>query len=250
MDLQADSVQGVLFLIPGQQQEDALKLWAHLFKDDGPDGFQRAGASPSLGSNAWGERWGYRVGISAQVGRIDLFLNQPPAVNVGVVSGPSRIIDVPTAAKRLSKIMKELTEHLKVVRLGLVLDLAKAVDRGSEGVELRRLLPEFPFPLNSTDIVLQFNSRRAFVAAPDIEMNRLCVWTMGQAGFMPNLFASGPNLFAQGPSMVVLSPFLSVKVDVNTAPEMHPSADCIQPMIDEMLRECLKISHEGMGAFV
>jgi hypothetical protein len=40
MDFQADSIQGVLFLAPGQRQEDALKLWGELFPNDSPDGFQ------------------------------------------------------------------------------------------------------------------------------------------------------------------------------------------------------------------
>ena len=93
MDFHADSVQGVLFLLPGHAQDDALKLWNHLFPGDSPDGFQRATVSPMLSSSASGVRDGFQTNINAQVGRVDIVLTQPP-IGISPQSGPPRIEDI------------------------------------------------------------------------------------------------------------------------------------------------------------
>ncbi len=241
MDLQADSVQGVLFLTPGQQQDDALKLWEHLFPGDSPDGFQRANPSPSLLSTALGERTGHRVMVNAQVGRIDIILNQSPAI-VDLSGSPPRIADVPAAARRMGELMKLMAGRLKVLRIALVLDLAKTVSPGVETAELLHFLPGYPFPKNVTDVSVQFNSRKTFESVPNIDMNRLCVWTTGQIGFIQ----SQP---VQGTGMMIMSPVVNVRVDVNSAPEARPPVDSVTPIIDEILAESLEIYAEGLKRF-
>jgi hypothetical protein len=236
MNLDADGIQGVLFLPPGQHQDDAIQVWGQLFPNDNPDGFQKASASPSLASTATGERDSYNVAINAQVGRIDIVLSSPPGSMVPT-SGPPRISDVRAAASHMAELMKRLVARIQAVRVALILDLAKTVARGSEGRELMNLLPGFPFPNNSTDIGVQFNSRRPFDAAPDIPMNRLCGWSSGQYGFIQSPQISSGAL--------IVSPFVGVKIDVNSAPEFRVPTEKLSSMIDDLLAEAVCIYSDG-----
>ncbi len=242
MDLQADNVQGVLFLTPGQAQDDAIKLWESLFPGDSPDAFQRANTSPSsiLVSTASGERSGHQVVVTANVGRIDITL-YPPQATIGSPV-PARIADVAGAAKHLASMLKLFTERLEVLRIALVLDLSKTVSPGGESAALLELLPEFPFPKNVLDVALQFNSRRPLTTVPDLEINRLCIWTTGHIGVTQIV----PG---RGHVMMRTSPFVGIKVDINTAPEAPPTSGASALIIDEMLAESLIIYHDGLKRF-
>jgi hypothetical protein len=237
MDLQADSVQGVLFLTPGQPQVDALKLWDRLFPGDSPDGFQRASPSPSLESSAAGERKGHRVAVSTQVGRIDLTITKA-GLNTPE-KGPPRVSDVLGAAERMAGLLKAMAKGNGVVRIALVVELGKTVPRGSEGKELLQLLKGFPFPANAMDIVVQFNSRTTSKVEPLVEINRLCTFSSGHAGFVTN----SPGV---GSGVVLMTYYVGLKIDVNTAPETRFSGHNVDSIVDNLLSESRSIYQNGL----
>lgn len=243
MDFAADSIQGVLFLSPSQHQDDALKLWDILFPNDPPDGFQRATpTSPALNSSAHGDRQGFQTTVNAQVGRIDLILAQSPQVQPSD-SGPPRIAEVHGAAIKAAEFLKRLARQLKAFRAAMVIDLSKTVQTGNEAAEIIGYLPGFPFPANVSDLGLQFNSRKSFQFSTDFEMNRMCTWSSGQVGFV-----KGPNM--QPSSMVVLTPYVGLKIDVNSAPQLPLPFDKIPTAIDELTTEALAIESEGVTRLI
>jgi hypothetical protein len=241
MDFQADSIQGVLFLAPGQRQEDALKLWGELFPNDSPDGFQRFNNSPALNSSAHGDRQGFQINVNAQVGRIDVILAHSPQA-LPSDAGPPRIADVPAATAKVVELLKRLAANLKVIRTAVVLELAKTVARGGEAVEILNNLPGYPLPENVTDVNIQFNSRKSFAFDAEREMNRLCAWSSGQVGFIMN-----PQL--QGRNLMMMTPFVGLKIDVNSVPQTPLSADVINQALDELAAEAVAIAAEGVARF-
>lgn len=237
MDFQANSIKGALFFVPGQPQGDALKLWGELFPGDSPDGFRRVTAtSPALNSSAYGDRQGFQTTIDVQVGRVDVVIahSRPP---LSTESGPPRIADVAAGIAKVVDLLKRLSATTKVIRTGIVLELAKTVMAGDESSEILKNLPDYPFPANASDVNLQFNSRRGFNFSPDFQMNRLCTWTSGQMGFVVNS------------QIRDLAPFVSFMIDVNSAPQMHLPLDIVNNAIDELLSEALAIAAEGIGRF-
>lgn len=239
MEFQADSIQGVLFFVPGQPQGDALKLWGELFPGDSPDGFQRVTTSPALNSSAHGDRQGFQTTVNSQVGRVDIVIAHSPQP-LPAEAGPPRIADVPAGVAKVVDLLKKLSATTKVFRAAIVLDLAKTVMAGDESSEILKNLPNYPFPANVSDVSLQFNSRITFNFAPDFQMNRLCAWTSGQVGFVMN-----PQM--QGPNFMVMTPYVGLKIDVNSAPQMPLPSDSINHVIDELSSEVLAIAAEGVG---
>lgn len=238
MNFQADSIHGVLFPVPGQHQDDALKLWGSVFPNDSPDGFQRATSSPSLNSSASGEREGFNTTINAQVGRIDLILTHP-LPQVPVDPSPPRMGDIAGATARITDLMKRIILNMKVGRVAIVLDLAKSITPGSESEVLLQSLPNFPFPDNVSDVNLQFNSRRSFETVPDLLMNRLCTLATGQVGFVIN-----PQI--QGSSVMKMTPYVGLKIDVNSNGNFQFPAEVVGSIINELSAEVLAIAGEGV----
>jgi len=241
MNLQADSVHGVLFVAPGQQQDEALKLWDFLFPGHSPDGFQRNTSSPSLASTASGERNGYQVGLTAQVGRIDITINKQQNT-FDANAGPPRIANVADALNQLVGLMKKVVGRVNVHRIGIILDLSKTVARGTENAELMHLLAGFPFPDNASDISVQFNSRVLLEGVANTEINRLCTWASGQFHFIPN---------APVPShALVPTPFVNVKIDINTIPTLRLAASDAELVLDAMLAESRALYAEGLKRLI
>lgn len=236
----ADSVQGVLFPEHGTKQEDAKNLWGRVFPGDEPDQYQKATASPTLVSTASGEREGCGVAISVQVGRINLIIGpvQPNGL-AGPQDGPPRLANVPEITLRLGNYLKRISANYKITRAAIVVDFAKTAP-----LELvsRMMLDEIPFlnlPKDSTDINIQFNVRRSLKIDPDIALNRLCNWVTGQVGFLVGNGLVSPN-------QISLTPYIGMKVDVNTAPEHNISHLEIESVIDEICGEAMSIAHTGL----
>ncbi|MGQ2940285.1 hypothetical protein [Blastomonas fulva] len=242
MEFQADSIQGVLFLMPNQQQGDALQLWGNLFPSDSPDEFQRATNSPALNSSAGGERGGVHVTLNAQVGRIDLIFSQPPASG-SIDAGPPRISDIAGSVAKVVELLKKLGSESRVIRAAIVLDLAKTVAPGDEASEVLQNLPGFPFPANVSDVNLQFNSRKMFDFSQDFLMNRLCLIVSGQVGFV--IGQTMPN-----PSTMKMVPYVGFKVDINSAPQMTLPQGSLDVVIDELALEALALANEGIGRLI
>ena len=244
MILNADSIQGVLFTVQGTDQDDALKLWEMLFPNDQPDGFQRATSSPNLQSTASGERGGHNILITSQVGRVDLVVAPPaPSPVEDIISGVPRISDVTGAAEKVAVYMKQLAVRLAVSRIALVLDTAVTVPYNGEGSALAALLSGVPLPTNATEVVFQFNARRNFDTSPEVIMNRLCTWSSGQVGFIQG----GPGVHLN--RTVKMSPFVGLKIDINSAAETRITAEKCSSAIDELCVEALLIHNQGLARF-
>lgn len=244
MDFQADSVQGVIFVAQGQQQGDAQDIWEQVFAGDRPDGYQRPLASPTLTSNANGLRGGYNVNIIAQVGRIDITLATQidPASNL---NGPPRIADIQAAVKFVANLLQTISAKANPVRVAIVLDMAITVSHGTDSTKLREILGKFPLPENSTDIALQFNSRKVLDRPDGAALNRMCLWNSGQMGFLQSNNPHG----ALGGGIMMMSSFVGMKVDVNTLQEFRVTAENVSGLIEEISKEVIAIGEEGLGRF-
>ncbi|MFC7611652.1 hypothetical protein [Teichococcus aestuarii] len=227
----------MIFVLPGNEQADAPKIWERLFPGDAPDGYQRAKANtPTLISSASGQRGNYTWTVNSQVGRIDIICQSSIQPQPG---GPvPRIVDISDAAFTLCGMMKKLNQGTKIARLAMVFELSKSVSPGTEGKELRKMLSVFPFPETVTDVSMQFNVRKHFVSSPATQMNRLCAWANGQLAFI-----GGPGMPFGAPLPMI--PFVGCKVDVNTAPETHPPEDKLEAILDELVSEGLQICADG-----
>lgn len=238
MKLDADSVQGVLFLSRGQSQDDAHALWSSLFPSQSPDAFQRSAKSPNLSSSASGEVANFLVTINVQIARIDIVLAATEPANRE--DGPPRVADVEQASLKLTALMKRVCERNRIVRTAVILDLARTIVRSEEAAAIKEALPGFPFPDNATDFVLQFNSRSK-VGVGDIEMNRLCQWTVGNVGYLRGGMLPRPQ------NMVAMVPYFGLKIDVNTIPEISISQDDVPLIIDYLAKEALAIRDAGVA---
>jgi hypothetical protein len=243
MSFQADSIQGVIFVTPGSSQEDALKLWDHVFPGDTPDGFNRNTSLPSLQSSATGMRAGYSVTVTAQVGRIDLVLGGQLQPGISPFAGPPRIADVEGSAKVVAHYLQQLLPFTSAIRMAMVLELGQTIEPGSEATVLQETAPQVPFPPGSTDLQFQFNKRRNFVCAPELQMNRLYNLNSGIFQF----FSAG---LGTKPGMTSLStPYVGMKIDVNSAQESVLPGDKAAAVADELLAEVMAILNEGFERF-
>lgn len=240
MNLKADSVQAVLFVAPGANQEDASKLWGHIFPGDTPDGYNRNNSNPALQSTATGVREGYSFSLSAQVGRIDLVLTAASAGGFISAVAPPRLPDVNVAATTAIRFLKQLGAASRPVRLALVVDLADTVGQGTEAVSLQAIAPSVPFPPGATDLLYQVNLARKFESVPNLKMNRLMTLT---TGFYQLL--SGVAGFRGVPSLTP-TPYVGVKIDVNTGQETAVDSDQMLAVADELLAESKLIYDEGI----
>lgn len=200
---EADSVRAVMFPDRGVAQDDAIQIWAKLFSGAGPDSYNRNVGSPALQTTAQGVRGESAYNVISQVGRIEIVLSRAPN---GVDRGDQvpRLEDVGIAIAEAASLLRKLSSTIHAVRLALVTDLAKNVPPGAEAEEMRAALPGVEFPTGSSDLMYQFNSRRRFEFDGSIAMNRLCTWTIGQAGFV----AITPGLTPQ----VIMRPFVGFRL--------------------------------------
>jgi hypothetical protein len=247
MNMEAEGIQGAVFLAPEVRQEEAVKVWARIFPDHpGPDSTQRANpANPALHSVAAGEVEGLGVRITTQVGRIDLFLRpnvRHMALQAEPPSGPVRVADIDGFVDRMVSAMMSVSQGLQPVRLAMVLDLGQTVSHGSEADALTDLLPGLPIPKGSSDVVFQFNKRKSFSEAHPLEVNRLCTWVSGRG----MLFQGIPNAgFLSAASSSTIS-FVNMKVDVNSVPDFRLQPGSENVVIKTLATEVVAIAHRGL----
>lgn len=245
MPLEADAIQGVLFLSPGQQQADAQEIWSNLFPSQGPDSFHSVSTSPALNSFASGPYNGHRLTVNVQVGLVAVALN-PNMPEMISAPGMSRIADVDTSVHTIAHLLKKLRHGRSITRCALVLNLATTVGAEEQESAMRSALPGFPFPDGATDIVAQFNLRRPFSHNPSLQMNRLCTWNSGQAGFVQLQGAPGQQI----PFMnSMITSFVGLKIDVNTAPEGQLDSEDFEQVISDLASEAIEIYRQGMKRF-
>jgi hypothetical protein len=243
MDWQADSIQGVIFVAPGEAQEDAISLWGTVFGGESPDGFQKVTASPTVVTHATGLRDGNPITLMSQLGRIDILAGPGPAVAPAPNSPPPRIDDVPTVASRVTDYLMRLTKTCRPIRAALVLDLSSNVERGRESDRLQTALPGV-FPVGATEPHFQFNVPRPFEALPDLQMNRLCTYTGGEMGF---IMMGSPPALGGGP--IATTPYIGLRIDVNSAADNRIPTGKADEVILELLREALIIRDEQISRF-
>lgn len=243
MDWQADSIQGVIFVAPGEAQQDAISLWGTVFDGDSPDGFQKATASPTVVTHATGLRDGNPITLTSQLGRIDIIAGPGPTVTPAPNSPPPRIENVPAVATRVTDYLRRLAKTCRPIRAALVLDLGLSIQRGRESEELRAALPGV-FPVGAVEPHLQFNVPRPFETLPDLQMNRLCTYTGGEMGF---IMMGSPPALGGGP--IATTPFIGLKVDVNSAGDNRIPTGKADDVISELLSEALAIREQQIARF-
>lgn len=239
MAFSADAVQGVCFIEPSSRPDDALRMWSAVFPNGGPEGFQRVANSPTLLSFANGEQGGFFCSLNVQVGRIDIVLNRRnPQTLISVNEGPPRIENIKEAVDFLALHLQNATTHQKVMRIGIVLDLTMDSVLGAEAEAMRSQLAHLHIPQNATDVQFQMNVRKQLECQPNLAMNRLCAWSSGQAGFF--------QITPTGPVAGQLRPVITMKVDVNTAPEGRLASTSIPMAIKELAHEALRLHIKGL----
>ena len=239
MDLKADFLQGVVFFGSIQSEGTALELWKKLFLDHPPEGFQSGSSLPGLQSNASGQIGGYSLTLTLQPGRIDLILRHPIVIGTPAPTPPP-IEDVEAATKFLTQLMLQLSSDRILTRAAMVCKLLKPIGQEPEAEvnEIVQHLPAFPFPKNSSDIVVQFNSPKWFAIAPSMQMNRLMTWQKVHLGTVQNVVGAmgGPLTF---------SPYFEMNIDVNSSPNLQLPPDKVEAVIDELRLEILDLCTNG-----
>jgi hypothetical protein len=239
MELQTESLQGVLFPQPGGLQDDALTLWNTLFPAQNPESFNGGASMPGLQSSASGQQDGYSITLTTQVGRIDVLIRK--AMNIGFMAdSPPSIDNLELATNLLVSVMMRVASGKAITRVAIIVQSMKPLTLGAERAEFAQLLPEFPFPERSSDIVVQFNSPKQFASFPSLQMNRMLAWQQVQMGFVQ----SSPG---QMGGQISLKPFIEMKVDLNTAPNMQFPPDQINAIVDELKNEALDLCTNGYG---
>ncbi|BCA60960.1 hypothetical protein HMP09_0194 [Sphingomonas sp. HMP9] len=247
MQWQADTIQAVVFTAPFGSAREASAVWADLFPGDTPDGYQRNPASPNLQSSASGERLGYAVSVSTQVGHIAINLNQVFRQLPGLISspsGPPRIEDVPAATQLLVDLAKRISLESDPVRIAVVIDLGATINGELKASLFQDSLPGVPFPEGATDPSFSFNAPTRFARAAWLVMNRVCTWSTGQFGFV-----AGNAQGMQAGLPMTMSNYIGCKVDVNTAPGQIVPRALSQPIFDELRDEALAIVRDQLRRF-
>lgn len=243
MDWQADSIQGVIFTAPGEAQADAISLWAKLFSGETPEGFQKVTASPTGVTHATGLKNGNPITLTSQLGRIDIVAGPASEVVPTNHEPPPRIANVPEVANWIARYLMTLAETSRPIRAALVLDLGATVEPGHKNDALRISLGGV-LPMGATDPVFQFNVPKTFAKLPDLTMNRLCTYTSGEMGF---IIMGSPPALGGGP--VATTPYIGLKIDVNTAADTRIPASFVNIAIGEMLSEALAIRRLELARF-
>ncbi|SFO18881.1 hypothetical protein [Sphingomonas sp. OK281] len=248
MHWQADSIKAVLFTAPFGSHRDASELWAEAFPGDTPDGYQRNPSAPNLQSSASGERYGFVINVTAQVGQISVvatpvFRQVPGLVMPGLT--PPRIAEVTDATYIAVEAMKRLAPSFQAARIALILELAKTAVGVVTADMMSEELPNVPFPPGSIEPSFQFNSLAPLPSAPHITLNRICIWSSGQVGFfggnMPGVPANGP---------MAMSSFIGFNVDVNTSPSQNLFGVNLTDAFDCLRSEALSIAENQMRHFL
>ena len=227
----ADTIVAGLFPLYGTRSDNASSLWAFIFEDDGPDGYQRTTNSPSLHSTANGIREGYNVVISAQTGRIDITLTAAISDDADVSSDVPRIGDVEAACAFSEHLLSKLVQKIHPARLAHLCELARSVGEGEEDEVSRQILKSIRLPNDAGDLSFRINRRRHFETVPDLEMNRILQLSSGRAGFAK----MQPTEI--DPRQFTMIPFVGLKIDVNTAPEYRVPEGRANDTVNEVFEE-------------
>lgn len=239
MPFSADAVQGICFIEPSSRPNDAMATWQTIFAGASPDGFQRVANSPALQSAANGESDGFFFTLNVQVGRLELIIeSQHPQALVSTDSPPPRIDDVARATNVLARHLKKIATSHKTIRIAIVLDLSMELLPGDEANAMRQHLARLSLPPGATDLQFQVNVRRRFASRPEVAMNRVCSWSTGQAGFV--------QMTPAGPISTAMRPIVSLKLDINTAPEIHVPGASSDSIISELADEALRLHMMGL----
>jgi hypothetical protein len=109
---------------------------------------------------------------------------------------------------------------------------------------MRKIIPNVQFPDQATDMIYQLNVRRKFAHNGNLQMNRLCNWHTGQTQFV-QITNAGMQISFNTPAVTVVSTFIGLKLDINTAPEhVIPNGE-IQPVVSDLAQEAKAILREG-----
>lgn len=243
----ADSLQGVLFTMPGAPQLDAQQLWAAV-ADSFPETVQRPSSTPNALTIAAGPWAGYNLRIQSQLGRIDWILNAVPPPTM--TPEPPQIEDYGHGIEVVSDLMTRSLPHLQPIRAALVGELSRILSSEEEVSQfLNKETGGIWFPPPTQDCIYQVNARKQYAGDADVFMNRIVTWSgssyqLFTAPF-PMLGAAGGVFNPAGFPAVHEGLAATLKIDVNsaTAADISPNATEI---IAANKNEIIAIAEQGL----
>lgn len=160
---------------------------------------------------AWG---GGTLSVSAQSGRVDIFLTpiQPPHMP----KEPPHLGSLPPIARKLESCIAKLRLPTSA-RLAIAAQISLSVADGKESIKrLNELTPHANFKENLTDVVCQYNDPKK-LRHSGIEFNRIFKWSQTRIQYLQ--FGIGPDgkQTPMGPG-TNSQHLLQLDLDFNTAP--------------------------------
>jgi hypothetical protein len=236
MAWKADSLQGVLFTVPGLPQLDAQQVWS-LVADGLPETVQRPAATPNGLSIAQGPFRDHHLTVHSQLGRIDFILHALPPQTPSDI--PPQIADYEGAAGLIGEMLIRSVPRARPIRLAMVGEFGKAfpLERDVSNY-LSEQTGGIWFPLPATDAIYQVNARKYYAGSAEIAMNRIVTWSGSTYQTFMATFNTGPGMPAgfATPKQVYAA---SLKIDVNS----HTSDD-----ISAFAEEIVRVNHAEMSA--
>lgn len=239
----AESIHAVVFRVPTGETPDALQPWLRMFETP-PQSFQRNPSGQPPGSIATAPVGDFQVTVSAQTGRQEIILAQPPVGD----QPPSPIVDVDAATSIIADYFKKLLTGDSVVRIALVLNLSKRFpDAGQAVASFKADSKLADIPSDATDLQFAVNVRKRFASSP-VQMNRLCKWGTATQQFIMMQLAPGGT----APSISVREfPAETLQIDINSHQgDGHIGPDRVGPMFDELVSEAFLIMSQGYDRLV
>jgi hypothetical protein len=238
MTWEADGIVGVIFVAPQSKQEDANVYWEMLFPGVLPNSVQRNG--PNLQSIATGQIEQKLYAISVQVGRIDFSVSAVRAGPPPKDGTIPRIVDLAGQTIEIGQFMKRVASNVAAIRLAIVPELSRTVSAGEEFAAMRQELRALPLPAEGSDLTFSLNVR---MTSGPIVLNRLLNWTAGHIGYLETPIVPGVPMPA---TPLLLSPFIGLKIDVNTIPEQALDGLDVGDVIDRICAEAVTLAAEGL----
>lgn len=241
MTWKADSLQGVVFTLPGGSQLDAQQVWERI-TNTLPETVQRPAMNPAGLSVASGPYMGYRLTVQSQLGRIDCILNAAPPG--GPSPEPPTISDYGQALQQLDEVLIRAISVVQPIRVAMVGEFGKQFESEEEVVQfLSQETGGVWFTPPAQDCIYQVNVRTNYPGDSGYQMNRLVTWSGALYAMVTTQLLSVGQ--ASGMSTTKTISAASLKIDVNS----NTSSD-IQPHASEMIKansaELLAISGIGI----
>lgn len=244
----ADSLQGVLFTMPGVPQLDAQQMWG-IVTDTLPENVQRPASTPNGLTIASGAYNGYNLRIQSQLGRIDWILNGRQSSSLN--PEPPQIEDYDRGLGIVSDLMMRSLSRLQPIRVALVGELSKILPSDADvSAFLTEQTGGIWFPQPAQDCIYQVNARKHYAGDAEMLMNRIVTWSGSSYQLFTAPFPApgiGPGMFSPAGFPVVQEVLAAtLKIDINSATSEDISAN-VSGIIAANQAEISAIAKQGLA---